>query len=329
MWMRSGKAGFGSFLAVFILAPLIVPAMAHDPAAPKELIQFVRDAKKAGLKESQAKWNAMRAGWPDAAVADAVAYIYGTPKRNVNPHPAATTEPTTEAATEPTTEPKTELPPAATGELATSTAPPATPAPVSNAPTAAATGLPKGPDKSAPNTAASAKRRPAVDRGVPYDYQIGAGDVLQVSVWKEPDASSPNVVVRPDGKISMPLLKEVQVVGLTPTEAEALITQRLDKVIDDPDVTVIVTGINSKKIYAVGAVKKEGPIPYTYRMSVMQAISEAGGLTDYAKRKKIYVLRNENGKETRLPFDYNAVLKGQHMESNIQLLPSDTLVVPH
>jgi polysaccharide export outer membrane protein len=325
MWMRSRNAGFGSFLAVFILAPLIVPAMAHDPAAPKELIQFVRDAKKAGLKESQAKWNAMRAGWPDAAVADAVAYIYGAPKRDVNPHLAATAEP----ITEPPTERKTELPPAATAELATSTAPPAMPAPAPNVATATATGLPKGSDKSAPKTAASAKRHPAVDRGVPYDYQIGAGDILQVSVWKEPDASSPNVVVRPDGKISMPLLKEVQVVGLTPIEAEALITQRLDKVIDDPDVTVIVTGINSKKIYAVGAVKKEGPIAFTYRMSVMQAISEAGGLTDYAKRKKIYVLRNENGKETRLPFDYNAVLKGQHMESNIQLLPNDTLVVPH
>ena len=79
----------------------------------------------------------------------------------------------------------------------------------------------------------------------------------------------------------------------------------------------------------IGAVKKEGPIPYTYRMTIMQAISEAGGLTDYAKRKKIYVLRTENGKEFRLPFDYDAVLRGEHMELNIPLLPNDTLVVPH
>jgi polysaccharide biosynthesis/export protein len=79
----------------------------------------------------------------------------------------------------------------------------------------------------------------------------------------------------------------------------------------------------------IGAVKKEGPIQYTYRMTVMQALSEAGGLTEYAKRKKIYVLRTENGKEYRLPFDYDAVLKGERMDSNIPLLPNDTLVVPH
>ena len=156
----------------------------------------------------------------------------------------------------------------------------------------------------------------------------GAGDVLQISVWKEPEASS-SVIVRPDGKISMALLKEVQVAGLTPTQVEKLITAGLSKTIADPDVTVIVSGINSKKIYAIGGVKKEGPIAYTYRMSVMQAISEAGGLTDYAKRKKIYVLRNENGTQRKLSFDYDAALKGERMELNIPLLPGDTLVVPH
>ena len=169
---------------------------------------------------------------------------------------------------------------------------------------------------------------PNVSQGVPYDYQIGAGDQLRIEVWKEPDASS-SVVVRPDGKISMPLLKEVQVVGLTPTQAEKVITQGLSKTITDPDVTVIVSGLNSKKIYAIGGVKKEGPIPYTYRMSIMQAISEAGGLTDYAKRKKIYVLRTENGVETKLQFNYDAALKGEHMEQNVAMLPGDTLVVPH
>jgi len=170
---------------------------------------------------------------------------------------------------------------------------------------------------------------PIVSHGVPDDYQIGAGDILGISVWREPEASIGSVVVRPDGKISMPLLKEVSVIGLTPTEIEKLITERLTKLIKSPDVTVVVTGIHSKKLYAVGAVKREGPIPYTYRMSVMQAISEAGGLTDYAKRKKIYILRNEGGREYRLPFDYDSVLKGEHMELNLQLLPGDTLVVPH
>ena len=86
--------------------------------------------------------------------------------------------------------------------------------------------------------------------------------------------------------------------------------------------------IHSKKLYMVGGVKTEGPIPYTYRMTVMQAISEAGGVTDYAKRKKIYILRTLNGKEYKLPFDYDAVLKGERMELNIPLLPGDTIVVP-
>ena len=164
---------------------------------------------------------------------------------------------------------------------------------------------------------------------MPYDYKIGAGDVLQISVWREPEASISGVVVRPDGKISVPLLKEIEVAGLTPADVEKMLTERLIKVIQEPDVTVIVAGIHSQKIYAVGAVNKVGPIPYTYQMSVMQAISEAGGLTEYAKRSKIYVLRNENGTQRKLPFDYDGLLKGEHLELNILLLPGDTLVVPH
>ena len=168
-----------------------------------------------------------------------------------------------------------------------------------------------------------------LSRGIPFDYKIGAGDVLQISVWKEPDASVPSVVVRPDGMISLPLVKDVSVLGLTPKRAEAAIGEALGRFITDPDVTVVVAEINSKKIYLVGALKKEGPVAYTYRMSVMQAISEGGGLTDYAKRKKIYVLRNEGGRQTRVPFNYDAVIKGEHMEMNIALLPDDTVVVPH
>lgn len=160
-------------------------------------------------------------------------------------------------------------------------------------------------------------------------YQIGAGDTLQISVWKEPDASVPSAVVRPDGKIAIPLLKEVQVAGLTPTEAEKVISERLEKLIPSADVTVIVSGISSKKVYILGAVKREGPLAYTYPMTVMQALSEAGGLTDYAKKKKIYVLRVSNGRTSQLPFDYEAVLKGERLDLNIPLLPNDTLVIPH
>jgi polysaccharide biosynthesis/export protein len=167
------------------------------------------------------------------------------------------------------------------------------------------------------------------DRGAPDDYEIGAGDVLHISVWKEPDASVQSTVVRPDGKISMPLLKEVPVVGLKIVEAERLITQELAKFITAPDVTVVIAAINSKKIYVTGAVKKEGTIPYTYRMTVLQALSEAGGLTDYAKRKKIYVLHNESGRQFLFPFDYDAALKGQRTELNRFLSSGDTVVVPH
>ena len=172
----------------------------------------------------------------------------------------------------------------------------------------------------------------ATGKGDSYEYQIGAGDTLHISVWDEPTLSSPSVVVRPDGMISMPLLKEIEVAGMTPTEAARVIVQGLNKVkkeIVESDVTVVVTGIQSKKIYAVGAVKREGPIPYTYRMTVMQAISEAGGLTDYAKKKKIYILRHEHGQDRKLPFDYEEALNGENMDLNIPLLPGDSLVVPH
>lgn len=198
--------------------------------------------------------------------------------------------------------------------------PPTTGAPVQTKPKA----TPPEPPRSR-----EAEVQRSVNHNVADDYVIGAGDVLQISVWKEPDASVASVVVRPDGKISMPLLKEASVVGLTPTQAEQRITELLAKFINDADVTVVVSEINSKKVYVVGAVKKEGPIAYTYRMTIMQALSEAGGLTDYAKRKKIYVLRNENGRDFKLPFDYDAVLRGEHMELNVPLRPGDTLVIPH
>ncbi len=159
------------------------------------------------------------------------------------------------------------------------------------------------------------------------EYIIGAGDILEISVWKEPDASVPSVVVRPDGKIALPLLKEIEVAGMTPIQAQKVISDKLSPLIHDADVTVVVTAINSKKIYVMGAVKKEGPIPYTYRMTVLQAIGEAGGLSEYAKRKKIYILRNVRGTTTRFPFNYDDVIKGRKMEENVELLPSDTVVV--
>jgi len=168
-----------------------------------------------------------------------------------------------------------------------------------------------------------------VARATTDDYRIGAGDTLQISVWKEPDVSVPSVVVRSDGRITIPLIKEVTVGGLTPSQAEAMITEGLRKYITDPNVTVVMAAMNSKKVYVIGAVRKEGPLPYNYGMTVMQALSEAGGLTDYAKRKKVYILRSENGREYRLDFNYEEVVRGERMEQNIVLLAGDTVVIPN
>jgi polysaccharide export outer membrane protein len=285
-------------------------AEAQTGAPDKKLVQYVRDAKTAGQKQSQAEAAAIKAGWPPAAVGDAVAYIYGTSKST----PDSGTMPNASLSA------KTQ-----TGPAATSSTMAGTDARSKSPGSVAPDNMPTGPASAAPM--APSGTTAATGSPLPYEYRIGAGDALQISVWKEPEASGA-VVVRPDGMISTPLIKEIQVAGLTPTQAQNLITERLVKVIQEPDVTIVVTGMNSKKIYLMGGLKKVGPIPYTYSMTVMQAISEAGGLSDYAKRKKIYVLRNENGKETKFPFNYDDVLKGNHMEQNIMLLPGDTLVVP-
>jgi polysaccharide export outer membrane protein len=176
----------------------------------------------------------------------------------------------------------------------------------------------------------SSPETPAAPAGnlLARSYRIGPGDVLQVSVWREPEASVPTVVVRPDGSINLPLVKEVPVVGLTPGEAEAALTEQFGRYIRAPGVTVVVKEIHSSKVYLLGAVKKEGPILLQGPTTVLQALAEAGGLTDYAKRKKIYILRTESQKRTRLPFNYDAVIRGERADLDIQLLPGDTIVVP-
>jgi len=270
-------------------------------APPKELVQYVQDAGKLGLSDSQIRQNALKAGWAADAIANAIASAHESsverePKKQssapANPAPASVSA----AVTQP-------LPAAADR---------------SPAPVEPVIAIPVAPNSSSSN-----------GHGVPDDYQIGAGDVLQIAVWKEPEASVAGAVVRPDGKITMPLIKEISISGMTPTEAEKYIAGRLSDLIAGADVTVIVKEIHSKKVYLIGAVKREGPMAYTYRMNVVQALSEAGGLTDYAKRKKIYVLRTEKGKDYRFPVDYDSVLKGERMEMNIPLLPGDTIVVPH
>jgi polysaccharide export outer membrane protein len=159
------------------------------------------------------------------------------------------------------------------------------------------------------------------------NYVIGAQDVLDINVWKEPDVSRV-VPVRPDGKISLPLLNDVQAAGLTPAQLAAQITESLKKYVTSPQVTVIVATINSQRVYILGEVTRPGAFPLLPGMSVLQALSSAGGFTQFAKVKSIFVRRLENGKETKYPFNYREVINGKRPEQDILLKAGDTIVVP-
>jgi polysaccharide export outer membrane protein len=167
---------------------------------------------------------------------------------------------------------------------------------------------------------------PTSDAGAASDYVIGADDTLHISVWKEPDLSE-TLPVRPDGKISMPLLNDVTAAGLTPLQLKDSITEKLKKYIADPRVTVVVTAMNSRRIFVTGEVVHSGPMTLLPHMTMLQALSQAG-FTQFANLKGIYLLRTENGKQDKLPFNYKEVVKGNHPEQNIVLKPGDTLVVP-
>ena len=159
------------------------------------------------------------------------------------------------------------------------------------------------------------------------NYIIGAQDVLDISVWKEPEVSR-TVPVRPDGKISLPLLNDVQAAGLTPSQLAAQITVSLKKYVTSPQVTVIVATINSQRVYIIGEVLRPGAFPMLPGMNVLQGLSSAGGFTQFAKTKSIYVLRMENGKQQKYPVNYKEVVSGKHPDQDILLKAGDTIVVP-
>jgi polysaccharide export outer membrane protein len=159
-------------------------------------------------------------------------------------------------------------------------------------------------------------------------YTIGPEDVLSVSVWKEADFSNAAVPVRPDGMVSLPLLGDVVAAGKTPSQLADDITTKLKKYIEEPRVTVVVTGMNSRRVFILGEVNHPGPIGMSANMTVLQAISAAGGPTAYANTKKITVLRNEQGKQTKYLFNYKEVIKGNNQDQNVQLKAGDTIVVP-
>src|SRR5271166_167182 len=181
-----------------------------------------------------------------------------------------------------------------------------------------------------PAEVASAARSANGSVAKPHDdsFVIGKGDVLAINVWKQPDISR-SLPVRSDGRISLPLVGEVQATGLTPLKLEADITGKLQAYLTEPEVTVIVEKINSEKFNILGRVAKPGAYPLTDPTTVLDAIALAGGCRDFAKNKAIYILRvNPDGKESRIPFNYQSVIKGKNLEQNILVLPHDTIVVP-
>jgi polysaccharide biosynthesis/export protein len=176
---------------------------------------------------------------------------------------------------------------------------------------------------------------PALDRSVkrediqalPEDYVIGEEDMLTVNIWKERDLTG-SVVVRPDGRITVPLIGEMKVVGMTPLQLQTQLEERLKPFITVPKVSVAVNQINSRKVYLIGQVVREGTFPINSSMTVLQVLAGAGGLRDFAKKKKIYILRKHGDEEIRFPFDYGAAIRGRNREENIRVEPGDTIVVP-
>jgi polysaccharide export outer membrane protein len=159
-------------------------------------------------------------------------------------------------------------------------------------------------------------------------FIIGNDDVLAVHVWKEPDVSR-SLPVRSDGRISLPLVGEVQAAGRTPLQLEEEIAKKLEKYITDPQVTVMVQEINSEKFNILGQVAKPGAYSLTRETTVLDAIASAGGFRDFAKQSAIYILRQRpDGGESRIPFNYKEVIKGKNPGQNVRLEPRDTVVVP-
>jgi polysaccharide export outer membrane protein len=161
---------------------------------------------------------------------------------------------------------------------------------------------------------------------LPPGYVIGAEDVLSIIFWRDKELSA-EVVVRPDGKVSLPLLNDVHAAGYTPEQLSGVLVKAATKYIADPSATVIVKAINSRRVYILGEVAKPGTVPLVGEMNVLQLIAVAGGLLEYADKGNITVVRMENGREQRFKFNYKDVIKGKKIEQNILLKPGDTVLV--
>lgn len=179
----------------------------------------------------------------------------------------------------------------------------------------------------APRLSPSVEAQAAAAQVVEDKYQLGPEDAIEISVWKEPDLTK-QIAIRPDGKISYPLIGEIQAAGKTVKQLREEISKRLEKFVTDAQVTVLLLKAQYYKIYVMGKVNKPGEFVLGRPANVMQALAMAGGLTPFASPGKIVILRRVGGTEQTLPFDYKAVSRGQFLDQNVTLLPGDVVVVP-
>jgi len=180
--------------------------------------------------------------------------------------------------------------------------------------------------KQAPRPAS--KSTPQAERqALLSEFRLGAGDTIRVDVWKEPDVSAAQVVIRPDCRITLPLIKDVEVCGLTAAQVQATLTEKLAKFISAPDVTIVVLGIQSRKIYFVGNVRRPGPMPLLQPMTLAEALAEQGGPSEMTSMKNVILQREENGKSAQYKFNYKNYLKGEKGVGEMVLQPGDIINV--
>ncbi|MBA2355196.1 MAG: polysaccharide biosynthesis/export family protein [Acidobacteria bacterium] len=209
-----------------------------------------------------------------------------------------------------------------------STSQPATP-PVAAPPTTAEPSAPRATQPTVPPSGqrAPVEVAPAAAAAVDPSYVIGPDDVLSVLYWRDKETSA-EAVVRPDGKITLPLINDIQAAGLTPDQLRASIQKASEQFFQDPNVSIVVKQVNSRKVYITGQVAKPGPYSLTSRTTVLQLLAQAGGLADFAKKDKVVVMRTESGQTQRYLFNYKDVIEGKRLEQNIELRPGDTVIVP-
>lgn len=185
---------------------------------------------------------------------------------------------------------------------------------------------PRPADSTPPAPAGVAQARVVEANVPPPDYVIGADDILTVRVWQD-EKMSGDVVVRPDGKVTLALINELHAAGLTPEQFRATVTDAASKFVEAPTVDVVVKQINSRRVFVTGEVGKPGTYPLAGRTTVLQMLALAGGVTEYADKGNIGVFREENGKQVRYRFNYNEVMEGRRLQQNIELKVGDTIVV--